>query len=86
MYRGCFGFSHGSLRLDHRFNARFPRTPHSDVINHDGSVCDREAKLLQVAAERDGERTDKREFSEGFTPLHVHPQTLMRLNEFIVIL
>lgn len=42
----------------HRFDTRFPTTPHSDVINHDGSVWDSESKLLQVTKRRGEEEEE----------------------------
>ncbi len=52
MYRDWFGLSVSHLCFIHRFDTRFPTTPHSDVINHDGSVWDSESKLLQITKRR----------------------------------
>jgi len=48
LYRDWFGLSKPRLCFEHRFDTRFPTTPHSDVINHDGSFWDGESKLLQI--------------------------------------
>lgn len=52
VYRDWFGLSVPHLCVIHWFNTRFPTTPHSDVINHDGSVWDSESKLLQITKEK----------------------------------
>lgn len=52
MYRDWFGLSVPRLCFIHRFDARFPTTPHSDVINHDGSVWDSESELFQITKRR----------------------------------
>lgn len=46
MYRDWFGLSMSHLCFIHRFDTRFPTTPHSDVINHYRSVRYSESKLL----------------------------------------
>lgn len=52
MYRDWFGLSVSHLCLIHRYDTRFPTTPHSDIINHDGSVWDSESKLLEITRRR----------------------------------
>lgn len=59
LYRCNFGRSTARFGMNHWFNARHPWPSDPDVVNHDGSVRNGEAKLFQISLQKKDKEREK---------------------------